>query len=283
MPTKTKTPRVEGTTEEAVLGMFREAQAVLLEKEEWTEEWGSEELQAYYLLKNYPPHLWPKPKPGPKPEGVVIIGKAHGDLVAPWLEEGLEFWGLNEASKKEYGRPPLEHHQRWFQLHPPRYLEEHYPQGIDDLEFHWARDRGVRLYMDEAYREYPNSEPYPKEAVEALTPRGIYHCSSMDWMLALAIHENFKRIVCCGLHLVSFPVLNGEPISGRSCLEYWSGVADGRGIELEYRGPSGHMFQNLHLAVYESQLQYGFEREPALDLTKAKRQDGDEKRWTDLR
>jgi len=233
---------------------MKAAQEILLARENWSEgaSLTEEESEAYDILSYGNSGDWPMPDPGKKPEGVALIGKAWGPLLAPWWEKGWEVWGLNEAPHQWSSNPPLSRYQRWFQLHPPRYLEKHYPSGIKDLENNWGEKRGIKLYMDRHYEEYPDSEPYPKEAVEKLTRRGAYHCSSMDWMLALAIREGFRKIICAGFNLVTYPLMNGEPISGRSCLEYWAGVADGREIDLEFRGPSRHLFQNLHMAVYQS-------------------------------
>lgn len=230
-------------------------------------DYSEEEYAALNVLRNRSPDTFPLPDAGDEPHTAVIVGKSGGNWLTPWGAEGHEIWGLNDFSYLK-GWPLINAHTRWFQLHPPHYLRKHYPQGIDDLRENWSTAWGVRLIMDRHYPEYPDSEPYPKAEVEALTPRGDYHCSSMDWMIAQAILEEFKRILVCGVNLVSFPIMNGEPISSRCCLEYWVGVADGRGIELEYLGPQGHMWQNLHMATYRSHLQYGFEHEPALDLQK---------------
>ena len=261
---------------------YETARQVLVAKTgDWDAEtdFSPEEWTAFKLLRYRDPYSFPPLDVGNEPHTCVIIGKSGGNWLAPWGAEGHEFWGLNDFHWMK-GWPPLHSHTRWFQLHPPHYLRKHYPQGIDDLKENWSVEggRGVRLYMDRHYPEYPDSEPYPNAEVEALTPRGKYHTSSMDWMLGLAILEEFERILVCGVNLITFPILNGEPISGRACMEYWVGVADGRGIDLQYLGPPGHMFQNLHMAVARNQLQYGFEHEPALDLQKET--DG---KWRDTR
>lgn len=205
----------------------------------------------------------PPPDPGADPKRVALVGKGKNRYGAPWGQQGWELWGLNDRSPYE---PPIEAFTRWFQLHPPKYLRVHYQEGIDDLDANWREERGVRLYMDRHYRRYPDSEPYPKDEVEALTPRGWYHASSFDWMLALAVLEGFEVIDLYGCGFTTFPYLNGEPISGRACLEYWAGVAEGRGaVVRQYSG--GDLFQVLHLARMRSKLQYGFQDEPALDLS----------------
>jgi hypothetical protein len=199
--------------------------------------------------------------------------------MAPWGEPGWEFWGLNDAPSDD-GWPPVEAHTRWFQLHNPAYLAKHYPRGIDELAAEWSRERGVVLYMDRHYPEYPESVAYPKADVEAMLYRrwGEYHTSSFDWMIALAILEGFERIDLYGVEFGAFPYTVGEPVSGRACLEFWTGVALGRGTQLHVAPQqSGDLFMTTHILRYRSHLQYGFEREPGLDMA------ADESGWNDVR
>lgn len=223
---------------------------------------------------------WPKPHPEPvdPAEGtVVIVGRGRDQDFLTWGEEGHEYWGLNDLPSYD-DCAPLRCYNRWFQLHPPKYLSVHYPRGLEDLEDMWGEERGVTLYMDRHYPDYPDSVPYPKAEVEALTVRGDYHVSSLDWMVALAVLEGWSRIVLQDVTFFTFPLtLNGEPVSARACLEYWVGVAEGRGIEVVMHSFGGDLFKNVHVAVYRSDLQYGFEREPALDLGLS------DERWSDVR
>lgn len=208
---------------------------------------------------------WPRPNPGESPDSVAIVGFGPARLVAPYGEPGWELWCLNDPDDRE-GLPARHAFTRWFQLHPPHYLKKHYERGMDDLARHWGEPTGLRLYMDRHYPEYPDSEPYPKAEVEALGNHGWFHASSFDWMVGLAILEGFKRIDLCGVEFYAFPVMNREPISALYCLHYWLGMAEGRGIDLNVVGRCGHVFRTIHLSCYTSDLQYGFEREPALDL-----------------
>lgn len=219
---------------------------------------------------------WPRPRPGANPSKVAIVGFGTTSSLAPFGEEGWELWSLNDPIVR-MGVPPREAFTRWFQLHPPRYLRKHHKPGIGDLAEHWGRKTGIRLYMDRHYPQYPDSEPYPKEAVEALAKHAWFHASSFDWMVALAVHEGFEEIALYGCNFYSFPVMNREPISALQCLHYWIGVAEGRGAKVTvYDG--GHLFKIIHFAAYESGLQYGWDREPALDLNT----DVDP-RWRDVR
>lgn len=220
---------------------------------------------------------WPRPNPGEGPTKVAIVGFSDSRLLAPYGKEGWELWCLNDPTDKP-GIPARHAFTRWFQIHPPRYLAKHYPRGLDDLARHWGHETGIRLYMDRHYPEYPDSEAYPREQVEALASHGWFHASSFDWMMGLAVLEGFSEIHVYGCDsLFAFPVMNREPLSGLQAMHYWIGVAEGRGARVHVQG-GGHLFRILRLAVYESDLQYGWDREPALDLGT----DVDE-RWRDVR
>lgn len=239
-----------------------------------------DEADAYLAMvderKRWEGDDWPRPRPGKNPKSVAILGFAPSRLIAPYGKKGWELWCLNDPMEAP-GIPARHAFTRWFQLHPPHYLRKHYPQGVLDLAHYWGEESGIPLYMDRHYDEYPDSIPYPKAEIEALTPHGYYHASSFDWMLALAILEGFERIDLLGCSFYAYPIMNGEPISALPCLQYWCGVAEGRGIELNLYG-GGHLYRIIHLAAYESSLQYGYEREPAFDLGS----DSDPK-WSDLR
>lgn len=222
---------------------------------------------------------WPRPRrmrTDPARGTVAIVGKGPTHVLTPYGAEGYEFWGLNDQpSHSQYA--PIQSYTRWFQLHPPHYLSVHYPKGVLDLDVWWGDPTGVTLYMDRHYSEYPDSTPYPKMEVEALVTHGEYHVSSFDWMVALAVLEGWSRIELYGCEFYTFPAtLNGEPVSARPCLEYWIGVAEGAGADVTVF-QTGDLFKNLHVAMYRSDLQYGFEREPALDLTLT------DSSWSDVR
>lgn len=255
-------------------------EAISLQPPNWVAEFGDDAPIVYSRYAEYAqldPDEYPLPSKVEPATKVAIVGFGVTRNTAPFGEPGWELWGLNDPPLRT-GWHPREACNRWFQLHPPAYLRKHYPKGIRDLAREWSEPRGVRLYMDRHYPEYPDSEPFPKEAVEALTSHGRYHASSFDWMIALAILEGFTEIALHGVDFFTFPVMNGEPISARACLEYWIGVAEGRGIRVRNAGADGHVLRVVHLAAMTSDLQYGFEREPALDLSL-----DSEDAWEDVR
>lgn len=100
---------------------------------------------------------------------------------------------------------------------------------------------------------------FPVEQMDTYLPlhRNRYHCGSFDWMVAFAISQPW----CTGivLHGVSLLIEAGEPISARACLEYWCGVAEGRGVKVT-AAPDCDIFSFYHLV--RSNLVYGLDDTP---------------------
>jgi hypothetical protein len=68
-----------------------------------------------------------------------------------------------------------------------------------------------------------------------------YHACSIDWMLAHAILEGATEIRLCGVEQQH----TAEPLSSRACVEFWAGVAVGRGIAVS--SADGSTFKLAHL------------------------------------
>ena len=90
----------------------------------------------------------------------------------------------------------------------------------------------THLYMQEAYRDIPNAIKYPLKEVSALV--GDYYNSSIAYMLALAIFEEYDKIGIWGVDMDR----QGEPGHAdeyrdeRPNCEYLLGFAKAKGIEI---------------------------------------------------
>ena len=183
---------------------------------------------------------------------VAIIGFTHrpsvpGASVVFDMMRNEEVWGFNHL----FDLWSVGRFDRWFELHDLGYLKKVEGMWAD----HLMKLRGIRmpLYMQKKHKDIPASRVFPREAIEKLTPQGWYHMSSVDWMLAFAILEGFKTVHIYG---VSFGVdeAGQEPLTARACLEYWIGVAQGRGMAVNVYG--SHLFK--WLAYEEGYAQYGY-------------------------
>jgi hypothetical protein len=201
-------------------------------------------------------------------------------LLESWIEGGVEEAGaqtLVDASKAFRATvrsvipdyydamepPPAYHFDRWFQLHTPAYMRRHWnkPDEWPQHEEWLRREHPFPIYMQRRYKKYPSSVEFPREQVEELGPLGHYQLFTFSWLLAYAISEGFERIGLFGVD--GGP---GEPLGSRACLEYWIGFAHGRGIEVEVVGANLRAFKSHHRADLYSDLVYGYDHEPALDL-----------------
>lgn len=146
---------------------------------------------------------------------VVIVGLSqttHGDV--PW--EKPDIWGLpwDEGYWRRFSR--------LFEMHDLSLIRDVpcRPVGYEDR----LRSVEVPLYMQEQY--FPEATRYPFEAVAETTTD--YFNSSIGYMLALAIHEQYERISIFGVDMKA----DDEYGYQKPNAEYLIGLARGRGIEV---------------------------------------------------
>lgn len=174
-------------------------------------------------------------------KSVILMGYRH-TLPSPRLSRPeAELWGQSYAMKGwDYA---LYDWSRWFDIHTE------YPQGAyagirilrpDVLEWYQKQGPERPIYFAGHIPSVRASRAYPIETIEAQFGTGRFGCQ-VDYMMALAIHEGFERIIFYGF---------GEPYvkdpgsdQGKHWLFhhhtvwYWMGQAEARGIELVYDGP----------------------------------------------
>lgn len=183
---------------------------------------------------------------------VVMLG--GGAQARHWdydYRKGWQVWGLNSI------RPHwvLRFH-RMFNLHRIKHLERDCPQYID-WDANWSRrNPDVPFYVCDSWRGLlKNQVIFPLQSLRTLPRGGEYHASSFDMMVALAIKEKVTEIA---IHGVSFHIMEaGEPISARACLEYWLGLATGRGIKVTTAPDCTGLFHQFHYV--RSRSIYGFD------------------------
>lgn len=155
----------------------------------------------------------------------IIAGGTINDIKAVLdLDESWEIWGLNNITPNFVPR-----WDRWFNLHHYKTLRKEWPRGLAS-ELAWAHmNPELPCYVLESWNgKIPKERIFPRRQL-AKMPRGGYHCSSIDWMIAFAVLLGAKEI---SLHGVGLAFERGEPISAHPCFEYWCGYAEGRGIKV---------------------------------------------------
>lgn len=161
---------------------------------------------------------------------VLIVGKGSPDVAAWRTTDEWEIWGCNDMTNEERQIT----YTRWFELHRYEHLEREWRGRLATRLGEWFyREIPVYTFHPEEFPTGPwTLQPFPYDAMANELPRGEYHCSSMDWMVAYAIFEGFTTIHVTGVNMWS----THEPPSARACLEYWVGVAEGMGLDITIDG-----------------------------------------------
>lgn len=191
-----------------------------------------------------------EPREGQAGKKVAIIGFADSWKQAPWSDDSVEMWPLNEFWKY------APRWNRWFELHDAETLgvtTRDLSEGEQKRHLEWlARNHGEGkpIYMQPAFCDgrFPNAVPFPLDAM--VQQFGRYFTSSIGYMLALAISEGYSWIGLYGVDLAS----DVEYPHQRPNTEYLIGIARGKGIHVEIAPGS---------AVNKSNFLYGYEKEPA--------------------
>lgn len=163
------------------------------------------------------PSVERQPSDPPRKKVAVIGFSSSSRDMAPWFDPDWELWGMNQGYE-HFRRKP----DRWFELHD----KEHQPDAsvptyLDDLT-----TLGCPIYMLEVDISIPRSVRYPLENVLKMGPR--YFTSTAAYMVGLAITLGVEEI---GLYGVDCSV-GSEYEYQKPCLEWWMGVAAGRGIRV---------------------------------------------------
>lgn len=166
---------------------------------------------------------------------VAIVGLAPSSCsLAPFDDEDVEIWGLNEA----HAFPWMKRASRWFQIHNSdswkRYIAKRDVRG----HFEWLKSNpwSIPIYMQYPQEIIPGSVGYPiHEVVEKVFPhfhRGDknvkYFTSTFAYMMGIAILEGFERVEVYGFDLSD----DIEYVKQKACGEFWIGYAMGMGIEI---------------------------------------------------
>jgi hypothetical protein len=190
---------------------------------------------------------------------VALVGMAQSTRdLAPWDNEDIEIWTLNESPAKRFGY--VKRVTRHFQLHP--YWSCMREENQNDPEHpQWLRSRTeFPIYMQEVFEDIPMSVKYPLEEVFGLFDipvDGGSHwkefTNTLPYMLGLAVLEGFERIEIYGFEMGS----ETEYAYQRPCVHLWLGIL--RGMQLATGKPEIYIPDGIELLGWGMPL-YGFEQ-----------------------
>ena len=163
---------------------------------------------------------------------VAILGNASRTRdLAPFDNPDIEIWAMTiHALKAKRCDAVLEMHPdvltgtRW----------EEYPDHRTYRE--WLQKTEIPIWMHLPDAAIPASQRYPRQEIEwkfSRTPEGGKHLKTFfggtaSYAVALAMYLEFERIDLYGIELNSRPAYDDE----RDCLFYWTGRAEGMGIDV---------------------------------------------------
>lgn len=183
---------------------------------------------------------------------VALCGFAETYKTAPFDDPTVEVWGLNELHKY------LPRWDRWFEVHDDATLgvtQRDLSEGEMKRHLDWlSRDHGPNkpIYMLPQFcgtGRFPNAVPLPLDDLLTTFKRGRYYTSTIAYMIALAIKDGYSSIGLYGIDLAS----DTEYGDQRPCAEYYTGVADGLGIDV-FIAPGSAMCKAGHLYGFEQPL-----------------------------
>lgn len=144
-------------------------------------------------------------------------------MIAPGPDEpGLEEWAVNGAFR---------HSKRVTRVYAMDDLS-YFPTGWAD-EINLLPER-VRYIAPQHFAEIPRSEQYPIVQIIKHFNGIRFWTSTLAYMLSAAIYEGYGRIVLSGAH---WPHDSEEYMSHLPAMNFWTGVAMGKGIKVEIHGP----------------------------------------------
>lgn len=164
---------------------------------------------------------------------VAIVGFANDSVsLAPYNDDSVEVWGLNEAHAFQW----MKRATRWFQLHDT-YKQKLAKRGIT-THHEWLKENkwNIPIYMISKDDEIPNSVVYPLaevcdrflSAIQKGDSKVKYFGSTFDYMMAIALLEDFDRIEIYGVNMES----ENEYSNQKPSAEFWIGLALGKGVEI---------------------------------------------------
>jgi len=180
---------------------------------------------------------------------VAIVGMAATSCsLAPYDDEDVEIWGLNEAHAFSW----MKRATRWFQIHSSKSWKRYIAKREVRGHFNWLKKNpwDIPIYMQYQTDIIPKSVSYPLHDVVGevfpLFKRGEdtvkYFTSTFAYMMGVAIMEGFERVEIYGFEMAD----DVEYVKQKACAEFWIGYAMGKGIEI-YTPPGN---QILWSALY---------------------------------
>lgn len=170
---------------------------------------------------------------------LALVGTAGTMSATPFTSKDFEIWAVAVCySYEEFKRGDV-----FFEMHTAGYWKD---------ENVLARLKKMKepIYMHKKEKIIPASMRFP---IEIITEKyREYHTTSISYMLALAYHSFLvtgkpRHVALFGIHMEA----REEYTEQRPCCEYWIGIMEGAGIDVEI-APGGALLVSSGLYGYEN-------------------------------
>lgn len=175
------------------------------------------------------PETWPRAHPRTaafaglgRLRKVALLGGAGTLALAPWTDPTWELWAHASCRAKCKREPDV-----FFDLHPPELWRDPKKKFWDTNYLDWLKFNHMPIYMQDRYPDVPASIKYPFETMIMEFPRG-YMTNTACYMIALALMQGVTHLGFFGVQYSS----ESEYGPQRGSMEYWMGLAEGRGVHL---------------------------------------------------
>lgn len=161
-----------------------------------------------------------------------MMGGAPSTAPVPELPAGASRWGLNNIRMSKRVTPArFVGWTEWFDLHESAHIQSR-QQGKFNA-YPWLCQQTKPVYRWAVDPAMPSSVVYPHGPVRALFGGTRLFCSTLDWMLALAIYQGYDQIDLYGWRMAN-PLYHHQVGSA----QWWIEQATKRGITVTHNSAS---------------------------------------------
>lgn len=189
----------------------------------------------------------------------VAICGSGGTHYMPWDDPTVECWAINNfwnEARDSLGRIAA---SRWWEQHQIQPDVDGPHAGLiiqNENDMRWINTCPVPLYTTEPWPANPNAVVWPIDAM-ALKYRDYFTCT-FAMQIVQALDEGFEELIVCGLELLRGT--KREATFESSCVNYWLGYAEGRGMRVTIpNDPGGSRYSGGPQFLLMHPYRYGHE------------------------
>lgn len=177
----------------------------------------------------------------------LAITGSQGTRMVPFDDPTVEVWGINNFWNTMRDSQDRLRADIWWEMHQIRPDLVGIERGTpiqDENDMRWINTCPVPLYTTEVWPANPRSARWPI-GYFAKKYRDYFTCT-FAMQIAEAIDIGFEELIVCGIELLCGT--KRETTVESSCVNYWLGLAEGRGMKITIMDrPNGsHQFLLNH-------------------------------------